>query len=213
MVIFGYYSNYFECIHVLYVQVCEYAYIYILLLVFLLNDSRISRLNIPCFKKNDIHRNVLQLQVMQSRKLSQSRSISRQISFVIDEKSNTYSRKLIESMSDYSIIDGYKVEDGGEFNDDIFESEVKFDKTHAFKVGIIFMLIINMTLLVVALVYLLFKGAGNSVWFLILSMIGVPFVCGFIAIQMFDYIINRSTNVFGCCCFGNSESVDEDDLA
>eukprot|EP00484_Ammonia_sp_Unknown_P029103 CAMPEP_0197049460 /NCGR_PEP_ID=MMETSP1384-20130603/24591_1 /TAXON_ID=29189 /ORGANISM="Ammonia sp." /LENGTH=333 /DNA_ID=CAMNT_0042481737 /DNA_START=470 /DNA_END=1472 /DNA_ORIENTATION=+ len=75
----------------------------------------------------------------------------------------------------------------------------RFDKREAFKVGIVFMLLINMTLLIIAASFLGYQGALESIWILFVSMIVVPVVCSVIAIYTFAYFVDRGIHLCRCC--------------
>eukprot|EP01083_Nonionella_stella_P153390 492819_1 len=79
------------------------------------------------------------------------------------------------------------------------EMNAKFDKKEAFKVGIVFMLMINVSLLVIATSYLCYKGAIHSIWILFLSMLVVPTICSVITIYAFAYFVDRGIHVCPCC--------------
>lgn len=76
---------------------------------------------------------------------------------------------------------------------------LKFDKKEAFKVGVVFMLIINLTLLIIASSFLAYKGALESIWILFLSMIIAPTLCSIIGIYLFGYIIDNNIHLCKCC--------------
>merc|ERR1712228_395539 len=75
----------------------------------------------------------------------------------------------------------------------------KFDKKEAFKVGVAFMLIINMTLLIIASTFLAYKGALESIWILFLSMIVAPTICSIITIYIFAYVIDGNIHLCKFC--------------
>eukprot|EP01084_Bolivina_argentea_P032799 60714_1 len=77
--------------------------------------------------------------------------------------------------------------------------DLKFDKREAFKLGVVFMLMINMTLLIIATTYLGFKGALESIWILFISMIIAPTICSILGIYLFAYITNNNIHLCSCC--------------
>ena len=87
----------------------------------------------------------------------------------------------------------------------------KFDKNEAFKVGVAFMLIINVTLLIIASTFLALKGALESIWILFLSMIVAPTICSVITIYVFAHVID--SNMHLCqFCVGKKDIANETDF-
>ena len=80
--------------------------------------------------------------------------------------------------------------------------EQPFDDGEACKVGVVFMLMINSVLLLIATVFLVYQGRLDSIWILLLSMIVVPVLCSLCCIWLFGYLINHQVDVcrYACCC-------------
>ena len=77
--------------------------------------------------------------------------------------------------------------------------ELKFDQREAFRVGVMFMLMINSILLIIAATYLGYQGALESIWILFLSMIIAPTICSCIGIKLFAHLINHNIHLCQCC--------------
>ena len=75
----------------------------------------------------------------------------------------------------------------------------KFDVREAIKVGIIYTLMINLTLLVIAVIYLVIKN-GKNVWILGLTMVLAPLLIAGIGIMVFQFLVDGKHNIFFCCC-------------
>merc|ERR1712087_1088226 len=79
----------------------------------------------------------------------------------------------------------------------------QFDKKEALKVGVLFMLIINSVLLLIATAFLVYQGALHSIWILFLSMIVGPTLCSLCWIWLWGYLIDHHVDIcryLVCCC-------------
>eukprot|EP01083_Nonionella_stella_P009398 27110_1 len=88
------------------------------------------------------------------------------------------------------------------------EIYTKLDKKEAFKVGIVFMVILNGILAVAAITYLCYWNAMQSIWILFLSMIVVPAICALVTISIFGYVVDKDIHV--CCCCVNKNNLGDD---
>ena len=78
------------------------------------------------------------------------------------------------------------------------ERRGRFNKMEAYKVGVVYMLFINLVLFAIAATLLLVKGARASVAILMVTMIIVPSVCSVAMIHTFAYIIDNAINICPC---------------
>merc|ERR1712204_141153 len=89
----------------------------------------------------------------------------------------------------------------------------KFDKKEAIKVGLVFMLIINTILLIIAASFLAYKTALESIYILFLSMLVAPSACSIVTVYLFAYVIDRNIHLCSCCVSkrrnGNATDFDE----
>ena len=68
--------------------------------------------------------------------------------------------------------------------------------------GVVFMLMINSCLLLIAAAFLVLQGALHSIWILFLSMIVVPVLCSLCCIKLFALLIDRHVDIcrYAMCC-------------
>ena len=75
----------------------------------------------------------------------------------------------------------------------------KFDMPEAIRVGIVYTLMINTTLLAFAIAYLVMQS-GHYIWLLGITMLLAPLTIAAIGILLFRYIIDNRKNLCFCCC-------------
>ena len=148
--------------------------------------SRISRLKLPCFAPKYVEK-------LDAARQKNERRISKSKTHPEAQSVNALLR------SNDSVEDALRIEQK------ILDH---FDRKEAFKVGVVFMLIINSVLLVIATVFLVYQGALHSIWILLLSMIVVPVLCSLGCISLFGYLIDRQIDIcrYACCCGRDSNS-------
>eukprot|EP00483_Globobulimina_turgida_P006764 UN06775 len=108
-------------------------------------------------------------------------------------------REKIESSAHYDVINPMLDLHVQSDNFNVSYIDLVFDKKEAFKVGVVFILMINMSLLVIATTFLGIKGAMESIWILFLSMIIAPTLCSIIGIYFFSFVIDRNLHLCTCC--------------
>jgi len=150
------------------------AWLYIAVIPIIMNAfmffmfSRISRLKLPCFAPKYTQKID---RMRREHEISLSSSKVRNANADLDESLNASAHGAVS---------------------------VSFNKAEAFKVGVVFMLMVNLSLLVIAGGFLGYQGALESVWILFLSMIVAPFTCSVLAIYAFAHIIDRRVHLCGC---------------
>lgn len=111
----------------------------------------------------------------------------------LEKEREIHESSIIQGNNDQHLLNGQSSELSHSFVD------MRFDKKEAFKVGVVFMLMINITLLIIASTFLGIKGALESIWILFLSMIIAPTICSIIGIYFFGYIIDNNVHLCKCC--------------
>jgi len=143
--------------------------------------SRISRLKLPCFAPKYAEK-IDKARVKNERRISRNSSKQKEgvpLSQPLDPLQIQHSSPDLE-LSTSSL-------------------KAPFDQSEALKVGVVFMLIINSVLLVIACGFLAVQGALDSIWVLLLSMIVVPVACSLVMIRIFASLIDGHVDICRWC--------------